>query len=68
MEKPKFYDFAELCRLAGVPQSSIDYAMQPAPMTPEERFAQRVSFVYGQLHHSSPLTKEEVRRMLKDAL
>ena len=35
------------------------------PMTPEEHFEQRVSFVYGQLPRSSTITKDEVREVLK---
>lgn len=34
-------------------------------MTPEERFEQRVSFVYGQLPFESKVTKEEVRENLR---
>ena len=34
------------------------------PMTPEERFEQKVSWVYGMLPHDTPLTKEDVRRHL----
>lgn len=33
-------------------------------MTPEERFEQRVSWVYGQLPKESTVTKEEVRKRL----
>ena len=33
-------------------------------MTPQERFEQRVSFVYGLLSHRSKLTKEDVRAFL----
>lgn len=33
-------------------------------MTPEERREQRVSFVMGMLPADSPLTKDEVRKML----
>lgn len=34
-------------------------------MTPEEKFEQRVSFVYGQQDHDKPgLTKDEIRQML----
>lgn len=35
------------------------------PMTPEERFEQRVSFIYGQLSHTGTITKDEVREVLK---
>ena len=35
------------------------------PMTPEERFEQRVSFVFGQLSHTSTITKDQVREILK---
>lgn len=35
-------------------------------MTPEERFEQRVSFVYGQQDHDNPnpRTKDEIRAMM----
>ena len=37
------------------------------PMTPEERFEQKVSFVYGQLAFSNPdITKEQVRAHLRE--
>lgn len=36
------------------------------PMTPDECFEQKVSFVYGQLGFSNPeITKEEVRARLR---
>ena len=35
------------------------------PLTPEGRFEQRVSHVYGQLPRSSTITKDEVREVLK---
>ena len=38
-------------------------------MTPEERFEQRVSFVYGQQDYDNPhsLTKEQIRQMLAES-
>jgi len=38
-------------------------------MTPEERFEQRVSFVYGQQDYDNPhsLTKEKIRQMLAES-
>lgn len=37
-------------------------------MSPEEKFEQRVSFVYGQQDYDSPVkkTKDEIRQILKD--
>lgn len=35
-------------------------------MTPREAAEQRVSFVYGMLSSRSPLTKADVRRMLRE--
>ncbi len=43
---------------------SIDLTIvQARPLTPEERFEQKVSFVYGQLKDTG-LTKEQVRAVL----
>lgn len=49
----------------------LQAAIERAPhhkMTPQERFEQRVSFVYGQQDHDNPnrLTKDEVRQALTD--
>ena len=35
-------------------------------MTSEERFEQRVSWVYGQLPEESTTTKEEIRQRLRE--
>jgi hypothetical protein len=48
--------------------SNKDICAPVRPMTPEERFEQRVSFVYGQLSEYSPLTKEDVRRILSEQI
>ena len=36
-------------------------------MTPEEIFEQRVSWVYGQLPHDDPRTREQVREEMRNA-
>ena len=46
--------------------ASDDLKKSVRPLTPEERFEQRVSFVYGQLSEHSPLTKDDVRRILTE--
>ena len=35
-------------------------------MTPEERKAQRLSFVYGMMPFDSPLSRDEVKNLLED--
>ena len=50
--------------------SELDELLRQAaarPMTPEERFEQKVSWVYGQLQDCNPeITKEQVRKRLRE--
>lgn len=51
-------------------RSELDELLRKAAtykMTPDERFEQRVSFVYGQLMDCQPdITKDEVRQRLRE--
>lgn len=41
----------------------LERAKDAPPMTPAQIQEQRISFVYGQLPHDNPLTKDDIRRM-----
>ena len=46
-------------------QRLLDAAKARGPMTAEEEFEQRVSFVYGCMDFDSNVTKEQVREALR---
>jgi hypothetical protein len=44
----------------------LDRIRNVAPMTPEQIFEQKISYVFGMLDADNPLTKDDVRRILRE--